>query len=143
MNPPRRLKGARRYIASRAGEHGEALIDKLFEMAGMNEAAIGEHSIYTGPVKVRALVKLADIFFGREIRKVLSGKTQHEITIAAPAVAHDMSKLGDEALAAERRFWELKREEDAKAQKQLDRGQLERVDATDADFEEVSHDDEA
>jgi hypothetical protein len=136
----RRLREARQYIVAQHGG-GTKIIDTLYMMAGISPAPTGEHFQFSAAVKIRALTKIADIFFGKEIRKVISGKVQHDVTVAAPKVAHDMSKLGDAELEALEKFYAEKAAREEREQKQLEAGKRVEArvdDVTDAEFTEVS-----
>lgn len=126
---PKRLRAAREYIASVTG-NGKTLLDKLMEIGGLMPAAGGE--FYTGPVKVRALIKLADIFYGKQISGKVTGDVKHHVEVTTPQVTHEMSKFSTDELEALDRFYALQSKREAKP------AQLDGADAiTDAEFEEA------
>ena len=109
-------------------------------MAGLEAPPDGEHTLYSGTVRVRALVKYAEIFFGKEIRKVFSGKVQHNVEVQTPQAVHDLAKLSDEQLELAEKFHEIQQKRENEARQLEARGK--RVegsvdDAIDADFTEV------
>jgi hypothetical protein len=131
MYGPKRLRAARALIDSLT-DGGRTLIERLMVLGALAPDPNGQ--VIPPAVQVRAVVKLSDIFWGKEIRKKVSGTVKHEHTAQvvqaqATLAAHEFT---DEQLELAEKIYLLEAER-AKTPVDLDSN----TDVTDADFEEA------
>ncbi len=95
---PRRLRAAREEI-SRISDGGRLIIERLAILGGLVRDP--NNLLHSGSVQVRALIKLAEIYWGKQIR----GQVKHTGVVAhvpvpldEAALAARLARLPDEAL---------------------------------------------
>jgi hypothetical protein len=138
---PGRLKDARKYIAQ-ATNNGEVLLRRLLYLSGaFPDLGRQQDIIPSGPVQVRALRELREIFYGRAIHlegKVgvdVSGSVQHTHRAEPSEGAVEVARLTDDELAQLRAMAErVKSLPPGPKRITSEPGQ----DVSDAEFEEVT-----